>query len=107
MKYSGTWHIHEMKMWDEDYLNMDVQAYIQINSDGIGKFQFGRVSGEVDGSIVKDEGIERFEFTWDGNDESDQASGGGWMRLTDKDHIRGMIRLHMGDHSEFLAKRAE
>ncbi len=75
-------------------------GYTQINSNGIGKFQFGLVSGEVDG-------IERFEFTWDGSDESDQASGGGWMRLTDKDHIRGMIRLHMGDHSEFLAKRAE
>jgi len=30
MKYEGTWHIMEMEMWDDEYLNMEVQAYIRI-----------------------------------------------------------------------------
>ena len=30
-KFTGTWHIYEMSMWDEDYFNMEVQAYIQID----------------------------------------------------------------------------
>jgi len=29
----GTWHIYEMELWDEDYFNMDVQAYIEVRSD--------------------------------------------------------------------------
>jgi hypothetical protein len=27
MLYAGTWHILEMEMWDEDYFNMEVQAF--------------------------------------------------------------------------------
>ena len=33
MDYLGIWHIYEMEMWDADYFNMEVQAYITINSD--------------------------------------------------------------------------
>lgn len=30
MDFVGTWHIYEMEMWDEDYFNMEVQAYITM-----------------------------------------------------------------------------
>ena len=30
--FKGTWHITEMSEWDEDYFNMEVQAFIKINS---------------------------------------------------------------------------
>ena len=73
MKYEGTWQIYEMEMWDEDYFNMEVQAYVRIDSEGLGEFQFGLVSGEIDGEIVEDGADERFEFTWEGNDECDPA----------------------------------
>ena len=36
MDFTGTWHIYEMEAWDEDYFNMEVQAYIRINSCGSG-----------------------------------------------------------------------
>lgn len=29
MDFTGTWHIYEMEAWDEDYFNMEVQAYIR------------------------------------------------------------------------------
>lgn len=105
MTFEGTWRIYEMEMWDEDYINMDVQAYITLNDRGTGEFQFGLVSGYVDGEIVKDNETERFEFTWEGNDEGDEAFGGGWVRLKTAGELEGRIKLHGGDSSMFLAKR--
>ncbi len=105
MNYNGRWHITEMEQWDEDYLNMEVEAFIEIGSDGMGEFQCGLVSGQIDGEIVRDGSDERFEFTWDGNDESDPASGGGWLRLKGEDLLEGRIKLHLGDSSRLLAKR--
>ena len=60
MKFSGTWHIYEMQMWDEDYFNMEVQAFIEIDAKGHDNFQFGLVSGEIDGEIVQGDSKERF-----------------------------------------------
>ncbi len=107
MEYSGIWHIYEMEAWEEDYFNIEVQAHIKVNSNGLGKFQFGLVSGHIDGEIVKDDRDKRFEFTWEGNDECDAAFGSGWLRLKDGNNIKGRIKLHLGDGSNFLAKRVE
>jgi hypothetical protein len=106
MKFAGTWHIYEMEMWDEDYFNMEVQAYIKVDSKGLGAFQFGLVSGQIDGEVVKEGTEERFEFTWEGNDECDPALGSGWLRLKDKNTVEGKVKFHLGDSSEFSAKRA-
>lgn len=106
MKFSGVWHIYEMENWDEDYFNMDVQAYIEINDRGTGDFQFGLVTGQIDGEIAKDKSGEKLEFTWEGGDENDEASGSGWVRLRDKSTLEGKIKLYGGDSSLFSAKRA-
>ena len=42
----------------------------------------------------------------EGNDEMDPASGRGWAVL-DGDEIHGVIAIHHGDESEFVAKRAK
>lgn len=101
-KFVGTWHIYEMETWAEDYFNMEVQAYIEIDKKDMGKFQFGLVSGYLDGEVVD----KRFEFTWEGNDECDPANGSGWIRLKDADTLEGRIKIHHGDSSMFWAKRA-
>jgi hypothetical protein len=106
MKFEGTWHITEMENWDEDYFNMEVQAYIEIDERGYGDFQFGLVTGQIDGEVVKDKLGEKVEFTWDGSDENDEASGSGWMRLKDEDTLEGKIKIHGGDSSLFLATLA-
>ena len=106
-EFVGTWHIYEMEMWDEDYFNMEVQAYITIDSRGIGDFQFGLVSGQLAGEIETIGTEERLHFTWDGNDECDPASGAGWVKFIDADHLQGHFLFHMGDSSDFLAKRVE
>ncbi len=96
-----------MEMWDEDYFNMEVQAYIRIDSDKMGDFQFGLVSGDIDGKVVEYADGKKFEFTWEGNDECDPASGSGWVRIKEKDLLEGEIRIHRGDDSTFLARRAK
>jgi hypothetical protein len=53
-----------MSMWDEEYFNMEVQAYIQIDEKGFGDFQFGLVVGDIDSNNVKDASVEKLEFTW-------------------------------------------
>ncbi len=52
MKFEGNWQIYEMELWNEDYLNMEVQAYLQIDARGSGNFQFGLVIGDIDGELV-------------------------------------------------------
>jgi len=106
VKYEGTWHITEMEMWDEDYLNMEVQAYIRIRRDGSGDFQFGLVSGQIDGEVIKTADGDRFEFTWDGNDECDEASGSGWLEMESRNKLEGKIKIHHGDSSTLAAERA-
>ena len=61
---TGAWHITDMEMWDEDYFNMETQAYIQIEGDGHGDFQFGLVTGSIDGYVEKMASERRFTFNW-------------------------------------------
>jgi hypothetical protein len=106
MKFEGIWYIMDMENWDEDYCNMDGQAYFEINPQGSGQFQFGLVTGHLDGEWVNDRSQQTLEFTWEGMDEMDEASGRGWLKLKDRDTLEGQIKFHHGDSSLFSAKRA-
>ena len=68
-----------MEQWNSEYLDMDVPAYITIDAQGSGDFQFGLVCGQLEGDVIKEADQERFDFTWEGNDESDEAPGSGWL----------------------------
>ena len=37
-----------MSGWDDEYLNEEVQAFIEFDEEGLGKFQFGHVRGVTD-----------------------------------------------------------
>jgi hypothetical protein len=103
--FVGTWHIYEMEMWDEDYFNMETQAYIEIQPDHSGDFQFGLVAGSLDGDVERSGGQERLVFTWEGQDEMDPATGSGWMKLTREGEVEGLIKMHLGDRSTFKARK--
>jgi hypothetical protein len=83
-----------------------MKAYIEIDEQGNGEFQFGLVHGYIDGDIIKDGNANKLEFTWEGNDECDEASGSGWLKLEDENELEGKIKFHQGDSSTLLAKRA-
>jgi hypothetical protein len=98
----GEWHIQEMEMWDSDYFNMEVQAYIKIDSSLKGEFQFGLVTGQIEGRLSS----KKYEFIWEGSDENYEAHGSGWLQKHDNnDIIEGEFRFYEGDNSKFIAKR--
>ena len=47
-RFEGLWHIVSMSGWDEDYFNEEVQAFIELEANGTGHFQFGYVQGYMD-----------------------------------------------------------
>lgn len=93
-----------MTEWDEDYINAEVQAFIELEENGTGRFQFGYVQGYMDWRAA--DGEPAVEWSWEGNDEMDPAQGRGWAKRKD-DELHGMIFIHLGDESGFVAKRAK
>ena len=105
--FVGLWHIVSMESWDEDYFNEEVQAFIEFEENGTGHFQFGYVRGYMDWRPGTRDGRPCVEWTWEGADGADmtELTGRGWAKLKD-DALDGMIFIHLGDDSEFVAKRA-
>lgn len=101
----GRWRITEMEMWDKDYLDMEVKAFIEFEPDGIGHFQFGLVRGCIDYQSGERGGKPAVEWSWEGNDECDPAMGRGWAILETAKTLAGRIFFHQGDNSSFQAER--
>lgn len=106
MEFAGLWHITEMEMWPGDYINMATQAYIKINTNGSGSFQFGLVIGDIDGDVEINAGSERSVFTWEGIDEFDPVFGSGWVKMVGGFNLEGSIKIHLGDSSDFKAQKS-
>src|SRR6516165_3015340 len=104
--FEGRWHIVSMSAWDEDYINAEVQAFIEFDAQNSGEFQFGYVQGGMDYRLTTRDGEPAVEWTWEGNDEMDPAQGRGWAVMRGQE-LHGMIFFHGGDASEFVAKRVK
>jgi hypothetical protein len=82
MRIAGGWRITEAELWDCDALNLVAPAFIEFTEDGSsGSFGFVAVQGEMDCREVERDGRPGVEFSWEGNDECDPASGRGWAGL--------------------------
>jgi hypothetical protein len=105
--FIGTWRIISMSAWDEDYLDEEVQAFIEFEPKNSGQFQFGYVQGEIDYRLTNRDAKPAVEFSWEGSDGADGTPllGRGWATL-DGDKLSGMIFFHGGDDSDFVAQRA-
>jgi trans-aconitate 2-methyltransferase len=105
--FLGRWHIVLMSAWDEEYLNEEVQAFIEFEGGEKGEFQFGYVRGIMDYREGTRDGQPAVEFSWEGGDGADGTplTGRGWAILRESE-LHGMIFIHLGDESEFVAERA-
>jgi hypothetical protein len=103
--FVGRWHIVSMTEWDEEFINAEVQGFIEFDARGTGEFHFGYVHGDMDCRLTTRDGEPAVEWTWEGNDEMDPAQGRGWAVLKG-DELHGRILFHEGDDSGFVAKRA-
>ena len=94
-----------MDEWDNEYINMETIAQIQIDKKVYGSFQFALVSGSINGEMEEFGGEKRFACTREGNEEYDQVSGSGWLKLVKKNELIGRIKFHSGDSSYFKTRR--
>jgi hypothetical protein len=95
-----------MEMWGQDFVDAEVEGFIEFGPNGLGSFQFGYVSGEIDYRDGTRDGKPSVEWSWDGTDEMDPAQGRGWA-VIDGDEIHGLIAFYQGDESEFVAIRKD
>jgi len=105
-KITGRFHIVEMDAWDEESFNLLGQAFVEVEPDGTGRFQFCAVTGFIDCRWMERDGNPGFDFSWEGDDEGDPVSGRGWAVLLG-DELEGHLFFHMGDDSGFVARRAD
>jgi hypothetical protein len=96
----GKWRIVEMPDYTPDFPDMVEKAYIQFDGKGGGEFAFGCVTGAIHGADDSDD----VEFSWNGNDEMDPASGDGWVELQPDGSIIGQICFDGGDEADFTAR---
>ena len=101
----GRWRIVSMSDYDDEYLDEEVEAYIEFNDRGWGEFRFGNIQGQMDCRLTTRDGEPAVEWSWDGNAEMDPAQGRGWA-VVRGDELHGMIFFHGGDESEFVATKA-
>lgn len=105
MDLAGRWRIVEMDLWDHEVIDLVGPAFIQFDQDGTGSFRFIAVEGFLDCQYEDTVGRPAVQFTWDGNDECDPASGRGWAALEEDGSLVGHIYFHLGDDSGYRAVR--
>lgn len=99
--FIGKWRIVEMALWDRDFLDMLEPACIAFDGKAGGEFAFGCVTG----SLHCRKTTSGVDFTWEGSDEMDHASGDGWAQILKDGTLKGEIRFHNGDDSTFKARQ--
>ena len=104
-KFVGRWRIQAMDLWDREALDLIGTAFIEFRADQTGHFGFIAVEGSMDCRAATIDDRPGLEFSWDGNDECDHASGRGWVALQADGSLNGHIYFHMGDDSALRAER--
>ncbi len=105
MSVRGRWRIVQTELWDSEALDLVAPAFIEFGGDGSGSFGFIVVQGEMDCREVVRDGRPGVEFSWEGNDECEPASGRGWAVLHEDGSLHGRVFFHLGDDSGFTAVR--
>ena len=62
-----------MSEWDMEYIEEELQPFIEFDRNGTGVFQFGHIYGEMDCQLTQRDGKPAVEFSWEGNDEEDHV----------------------------------
>ena len=102
----GRWRITSMDRWDQAFVDAEVEGYFRFDRGEGGEFQFGYVRGGLTCEATERDGRPAVEWSWEGSDEMDPASGRGWARVDPDDTLQGVIHFHRGDRSGFTAERA-
>jgi hypothetical protein len=97
MSVEGKWRVVAMPGYDM----VGPVSYILFAKDG-GEFALDCLTGSIHGRCEGD----AVEFTWDGSDEMEPATGHGWAEKLDDGSLEGEISLEGGDDIPFIARRS-
>ena len=70
-----------MEVWPDDNLDLIEPAHIAFEGDTDGVFVFGAVKGWLDVRYGARDGAACAEFSWEGHNDADRASGRGWATI--------------------------
>ncbi|MGE0288752.1 MAG: hypothetical protein AB7I42_20615 [Bradyrhizobium sp.] len=97
MRVRGRWRVVETPGYDMAVAG----AYILFDDVG-GEFALDCLTGSIHGGDG-----DGFQFSWEGNDEMESASGDGWVELQDDGSLEGEICLINSDEIRFIARRSK
>jgi hypothetical protein len=100
---TGMWRIVKMDLWDREAIDLVGPGFMEFGEDGTGQFGFIAVRGWMDCRPGERDGRDSVEFSWQGDDEGDEACGRGWAVLADDGSLEGHLYIHLGDDSGFRA----
>ena len=106
--FAGIWVITDMEDMGTDYWDSEpeepfIRLQVPRGSSGLwGEYQIGLSSGGIDGDLREFGGETVVVFGYDGMDEMDPSSGGGWLQLLDNGALEGEF---MGALGRFSARR--
>ena len=104
MSLVGRWRIVEMELWAQEDVDLVGPGFIELARDHTGSIGFIAVEGGVDWREASRDGRPGAEFSWEGHDDCDPASGRGWAVREDDGSLRGHLCFHRGDDSGFRAE---
>ena len=104
MSLVGRWQIVEMELWEQEDVDLVGPGFIELDRDHRGSLGFIAVEGDVDWREASRDGRPGVEFSWEGHDDGDRASGRAWAVREDDGSLRGHIYFHLGDDSGFRAE---
>lgn len=103
-KFQGRWRIVEMDNWSNDYLDLMETAHITFTDASDGEIAFGALIGWLDVRYGMRDGQPCAEFSWQGQDNTDSASGRGWLTMDEQGRILGRLFIHCGEESSLVCE---
>ena len=105
--FEGSWQITGLPDMDESYVEEGegapgVQIWVPTRGNIWGSYQIGLSNGSLHGDTREFGGELILVFSYEGTDEMEPASGGGWMRLIDRETLEGEF---IGTLGRFTAGR--
>jgi hypothetical protein len=91
-------------VWHNGFLDEVEEAHITFQAGSDGEIAFGALSGDLDVPYGSRDGSACAEFSRQGSDEDEDASGRGWAAIGTAVRLRGHFYLHNGDDSGFLCE---
>ena len=82
-----------MEVWPDDYLDLIEPAHIAFEGGADGVFVFGAVKGWLDVRYGARDGAACAEFSWEGHNDADPASGRGWATIGTAGRLALAVRM--------------